>query len=74
LTVDRKRLFLKINSMDKKTEIKSNNKMKITKRDIAFFAFGIFTLFIIETIVDWEGNKKSFKDAYNTASGIESKE
>jgi hypothetical protein len=48
--------------------------MKITKRDIAFFAFGIFTLFIIETIVDWEGNKKSFKDAYNTASGIESKE
>jgi hypothetical protein len=48
--------------------------MKITKRDIAFFALGIFTIFIIESIIDWNGTKKSFKDGFNSASGIESVE
>ena len=45
--------------------------MKITTRDIAFFMLGIFTIFIIETLVDWEGSKKSFKDGYYKARGIE---
>ena len=45
--------------------------MKITTRDIAFFMLEIFTIFIIETLVDWEGSKKSFKDGYYKASGIE---
>ncbi|MDG1194754.1 MAG: hypothetical protein P8N27_04515 [Polaribacter sp.] len=48
--------------------------MKITKRDIAFFALGIFTIFIIESIIDWDGSKKSFKDSFNSASGIENVE
>ncbi|MDZ4148953.1 MAG: hypothetical protein U1C58_11755 [Flavobacteriaceae bacterium] len=45
--------------------------MKITKRDIAFFALGIFTFFIIESIMDWERTKKAFNDGYNSARGIE---
>jgi hypothetical protein len=48
--------------------------MKITERDIAFFALGIFTIFIIESIIDWNANKKSFNDGFNRASGIESVE
>jgi len=47
--------------------------MKISKRDIGFFALGIFTLFLIETISDWEGTKASFNKGWNSAhsAGIE---
>ena len=38
--------------------------MKIKGRDIWFFLLGIFTLFIIETIIDWDGTKQSLKNGY----------
>jgi len=38
--------------------------MKITKRDIKFFALGLLTLFIIESIVDWEGTQQAIKDGW----------
>ena len=47
--------------------------MKITKRDVAFFALGIFAIFIIESIIDWNGTKKSFKDGYNSFENVDSK-
>jgi hypothetical protein len=43
--------------------------MKITERDIAFFLLGIFTIFVIESVMDWEGTKKSFKNAFNDSKG-----
>lgn len=36
-------------------------------RDLLFFILGIFTLFIIEAIVDWEETKNSFNESYNKA-------
>lgn len=42
--------------------------MKITRRDIKFFLLGILTMFILETVFDWEGSKKSFMDGYNSAT------
>jgi len=39
--------------------------MKITGRDLKFFFLGILTLFIIDTIMDWDGAKKSFRDGFN---------
>ncbi len=39
--------------------------MKITGRDVKFFLLGVLTIFVINTIMDWEGAKKSFKDGYN---------
>lgn len=32
--------------------------MKITKRDIMFFIFGMLAFFIIETIMKWNHQKK----------------
>ena len=32
--------------------------MKIAKRDIMFFIFGLLTFFIIETIMDWNHQRK----------------
>lgn len=46
--------------------------MKITKRDIVFFALGIFTIFIIESIIDWDSTKKSLKDGYDNSREIHS--
>lgn len=43
--------------------------MKITKRDVKFFVLGFFTLFLIETIMDWEGSKESFKKGFNDGFG-----
>ena len=40
--------------------------MKITKRDIAFFFLGFLALFLIETILDWDGTKKAFNDGRNS--------
>ncbi|WP_445749972.1 hypothetical protein [Polaribacter sp.] len=44
--------------------------MKITKRDIAFFILGIFTIYIIESIIDWEGTKKSYIEGVKDANSI----
>lgn len=48
--------------------------MKITKRDVLCFFIGILTYFAINTVVDWESNKKAFIDGYNKGRGIESLE
>lgn len=43
---------------------------KITKREIIVFLLGIFTLFLIEIIYDWDGTKnafqKGYRDGYNS--------
>ena len=38
--------------------------MKIKGRDVLFFLLGIFTIFMIETIIDWDGTKESFKNGF----------
>jgi len=38
---------------------------KITKRDVAFFFIGIFTMLIIDSVLDWDSTVKSFKAGYN---------
>jgi len=47
--------------------------MKITKRDIKFFVLGILTMLILESILDWEGVKKSFMEGYESAAKTEIK-
>lgn len=37
---------------------------KITKREIIAFLLGIFALFLVESIYDWEGTKKAFQKGY----------
>jgi hypothetical protein len=39
---------------------------KITKRDVAFFFVGIFTMLIIETVWDWDNSVKAFKKGWNS--------
>jgi len=39
---------------------------KITKRDVAFFFVGIFTMLIIDSVFDWDNTVKSFKAGYNS--------
>ena len=39
--------------------------MKIKKRDLAFFFLGIVTFFLIESIYNWDGTKKAFRDGFN---------
>ena len=48
--------------------------MKITKRDVLCFFIGVVTYFAINTILDWDSNKKAFIDGYNKGMGIESAE
>jgi hypothetical protein len=42
-------------------------KLKITKRDILLFFIGVFTVIVIDTIVNWEENKADFKEGYDAA-------
>jgi hypothetical protein len=44
--------------------------MKINTRDLTFFILGILTLFIVESIMNWEESKKSFKESYHKARGL----
>ena len=46
-------------------------KIRITKRDVLFFFIGFLTFFILETIFDWEGSKKSFKEGFDKGMGRE---
>jgi hypothetical protein len=41
--------------------------MKITGRDVKFFLLGVLTIFVLETIMDWDGAKESFKKGYYEA-------
>lgn len=45
-------------------------KTKITNRDIKFFFIGLLAFFIIETVLNWEENLKSFNAGLR--GGIES--
>jgi len=38
---------------------------KITKRDVAFFFIGIFTMLIIDSVLDWDSTVKSIKAGFN---------
>jgi len=45
---------------------------RITKRDVIVFILGFMTLFLIETILDWDNAKEAFKKGFNaTQSEIE---
>ena len=35
-------------------------KFNITKRDVKFFFLGILTMFLIESLLDWEGSVQPF--------------
>ena len=37
--------------------------MKIKGRDILFFFLGVFTVFVIDTVVNWEHTKQVVKDS-----------
>lgn len=47
--------------------------MKITGRDMKFFLLGVLTIFVINTIMDWEGTKESLKRGWDSYPGIETK-
>jgi len=37
--------------------------MKITGRDVRFFLLGVLTIFVIETIMDWEHTKEIIENS-----------
>lgn len=39
--------------------------MKITKRDILFFIIGVLTMFVFESVYDWQGTKAAIKKGWN---------
>jgi len=47
---------------------------KITKRDVAFFFIGIFTMLIIESVWDWDNSVKAFKKGWNSVESKAEKE
>ena len=47
---------------------------KITKREVQFFFLGILTMFLIESLLDWEGSVKAFKDGWNCVGPKTNKE
>jgi hypothetical protein len=61
-------IILHINSFNK-----NKLDLKISKRDISFFALGFFTLFLIETIIDWDNVKKEFMNGWNSIEKVEKK-
>lgn len=46
-------------------------KIKITKRDIAFFFLGIFAVFLFDTIYNWDQAVEAFKKGYQEGSKME---
>lgn len=42
---------------------------KITKRDVLFFFLGIFTMLLIDSVLDWDNSVKAFKAGVNAADG-----
>jgi len=41
-------------------------KIKITSRDVKYFILGIFTIILIDILVDLSGAKQALIDGYNT--------
>ena len=39
--------------------------MKITKRDIKFFFFGVLATFIVDLIWNWNEHVEAFKEGWN---------
>ncbi|MDX5476895.1 MAG: hypothetical protein LPJ98_00445 [Cyclobacteriaceae bacterium] len=46
-------------------------KIKITKRDVGFFFLGIFSIFLLETILNWDQTVEAFKKGYNDGAKME---
>ncbi|MBZ9779001.1 hypothetical protein LB452_08705 [Psychroflexus sp. CAK8W] len=46
--------------------------MKIKSRDVAFFFLGVFFLITINAVLDWEGTKEAYNEAYRNARFVES--
>ena len=40
-------------------------ELRITKRDVKFFVFGIFTFFIFQSIWDWKEVERNIIEGYN---------
>lgn len=40
-------------------------KTKITGRDVTFFLLGVFIMFTIEIVLDWDNCKEAFYKGYN---------
>jgi hypothetical protein len=40
-------------------------KTKITGRDVKFFFLGVFIMFLIQIIYDWDACKEGFNKGYN---------
>lgn len=41
--------------------------IKITKRDVSFFLWGILAVILIDLVVYWDSNVQAMKDGYNAA-------
>jgi hypothetical protein len=39
---------------------------KITKREVFFFFIGIFTMLMIESVLDWDNTVNAFKKGWNS--------
>jgi hypothetical protein len=42
-------------------------KLKITKRDLGFFFLGVFVVFFVDLIFNWNDNIAAFKRGFNDA-------
>ena len=42
--------------------------MKITRRDVKFYLFGIVTMVVIDIIYNWVNFKEGFNEGYNARS------
>ena len=42
--------------------------MKVTRRDLKFFFLGVLTVFLLESVLNWEDTKKAFQDGFDAAS------
>lgn len=42
-------------------------KIRIKKRDVLFFFIGVFTVIIIDTILNWEESKEAFNAGIEAA-------
>ncbi len=40
-------------------------KLRIKKRDIAFFFIGILFIFLVDLVINWNDNTQAFKDGFN---------
>jgi hypothetical protein len=41
--------------------------MKITRRDVKFFFFGVLTMILLEVVLNWQDFKSGLQEGYNAA-------